>query len=122
MKKKNFGVVIILTAMMCPVFASGSYPPPVVRPPGAVEATGSVDAAKYNLGKDLVAAKVKLPDAPLSAETLATQEKLLAGYSEKLPKPVRETTDLKPLAGKLTADQLAAVAYFLTIRHKVKLD
>jgi hypothetical protein len=119
---KYFWLLAILTVTAFALHASGSYPPPIVRPPGAVESSGSVDAAKYNLGKDLLAARVKLPDAPLSAETLASQEKVFAGYAEKLPKPVRETTDFKPLVGRLSADQLSAVAYFLTIRHKVKLD
>jgi hypothetical protein len=102
--------------------ASGSYPPPIVRPPTEAVSTGSVDSTKYNLGKELVANKVRLPEAPLSAELKDSQGKVLAAYSEKLPKPVRETTDLQILAGKLSSEQMAAVAYFLTTRYKVKLD
>jgi hypothetical protein len=114
--------VICWLALFTLALASGSYPPPIVRPPTEAVSTGTVDSTKYNLGKELIANKVRLPETPPSVELKESQGKVLAAYSEKLPKPVRETTDLQILAGKLSSEQMAAVAYFLTTRYKVKLD
>lgn len=92
--------------------ASGSYPGRPPQPPVAV------DTDKYNTGKQIFTGKATLgTGAAGAAETQTTRLKDLQG---RLPKAVQKTAKLPELAGKLSAEQMKALEYYLELRYKVK--
>jgi hypothetical protein len=92
---------------------SGSY---MFRPPQP-PAAAVEDSQKYELGKAIFGGK-----AVLSAQASALSQPQwlrLAYLQDKLPPRVKKTVELTSLAGKLSRQQMAALEYFLKIRHKV---
>ena len=104
-------LIVALSAAPIAARASGSYSG---RPPKPPE---HVDAAKYELGKNLFAgtlpATSKAPDA-------AKQEARLKELQSRLPKRVQSGSNLLALAGKLSAPQQEALEYYVSVRYKVK--
>jgi hypothetical protein len=89
--------------------ASGSY---TSRPPHPRAEKKSLDRAKYSLGQRLFDGKVKL-DAQGDP---AAQHARLTTLQGLLPKRVGKKKDLSVLAGKLTAEQLDALEYYVNER------
>lgn len=92
------------------VDASGSY---TARPPQPGASSRLMDRAKYSLGQRLFDGKIK-PDA--SADATAQTERLKR-LQAALPKRVAAKKDLPAMAGKLTAEQLEAIEYFVNRRY-----
>ena len=104
-----FATVLLTTPPLAT--ASGSYSG---RPPKPPE---HIDAAKYELGKNLFNGKTT-PSA--TGASKAEQAKRLGGLQEKLPKRVQQTVNLPALAGKLAPAEQQALEYYLSVRYKVK--
>jgi|ERR671923_2238958 hypothetical protein len=103
---------VVLTASPRAALASGSY---TSRPPQPGAAHKSLDRAKYSLGQRLFHDKVKL-DA--QADPTAQRDRLKA-LQARLPKRVSKKKDLLAMAGKLAAEQLEALEYYVNQRfHK----
>lgn len=102
---------LVLSMWSGAVLGSGTYAGRPPKPPD------NIDAAKYELGKNLFMGKL-LPKA--GAGDKPTQETRLKGLQNRLPKKVQPTVNLPALAGKLTPEQMAGVEYYLAIRFKVK--
>jgi hypothetical protein len=90
---------------------SGSY---TGRPPKPPE---HLDAARYELGKNLCLGRL-IPTS--GSADRAAQESRLKELQGKLPRRAQPTLNLPALAGKLSAEQLAGLEYYLFIRYKVK--
>jgi hypothetical protein len=110
-------LVLILVLSWCaawgsPALASGSYPGRPPQPPS------KVDAAKYNLGKQIYTGKAAL-GAP-SANLAAQQSPRLTELQGKLPTSAQNDVKLPELAGKLNATQMEALEHYLYVRFKVK--
>lgn len=99
----------VLTASLHATLASGSY---TSRPPQPGTSDKSLDRAKYSLGQRLFDGKVK-PDA--QADPAAQRDRLKA-LQARLPKRVSKKKDLLALAGKLAAEQLDALEYYVKQR------
>lgn len=112
---KAFSVLVLLFAVFAlPLSAvsSGSYSgrPPIPNV--------SVDTDKYHLGKKLFAGKVALGEA--SAALLDQQKPRLQELQKKLPENVQESVTLPAMAGKLNAQQMEALDYYISVRYKIK--
>jgi hypothetical protein len=109
---KRLRCVLFLGALVAGVgtshslVASGSY---TARPPQPPATKKSFDRARYSLGQHLFDGKVKLK-AQTEAEP---QEKRLSALQAHLPKRLSKKTNLPDLAGKLTAEQLDALEYYV---------
>jgi hypothetical protein len=99
--------------------AVGSYPVPM-NVSAQANATDLFDADRYNLGKDIVARRVQLSDGPTHDGDMVVQATILGNCADKLPTWAQEKYDLLGLAGRLSADRLEAVTYFLQTRFKLE--
>lgn len=93
--------------------ASGTYPGS-----GAPRALAGTDRGLIELGRAIFNGKAKLSDADGNGDT---QRERLNSLQAKLPGTVRKSVDLPSLAGRLTAQQLAALEAFLEARFEIKL-
>lgn len=91
--------------------ASGSYPGPAIRP--AVR----VITAKYELGKAVFNGKATMSAGAGNAEA---QGEKLAAWQKALPVAAAKTVNLPAFAGKLTAEQMDALQYFIEVRYNLK--
>lgn len=94
-----------------PLLASGSYPGPGIRP--AVR----LNTQKYELGKAVFNGKATMTPGAGNAEV---QVEKLKTWQAALPVAAAKTVDLPALAGKLTAEQMDALQYFLEVRYNLK--
>ncbi len=104
-----FALSLALLAFPMAVQASGTYR-------GApVQGAGALDTQKYELGKRLFAGEV----AGAASSVDARQLERLQQLQGRLPLAVRKRADLGALAGRLAAEQLQALEYFLKVRYRV---
>lgn len=104
----------LATACLLPALhagASGSY---TARPPQP-GAYGAPDRARYELGQRIFDGKLA-PEAAADVDAAAQSERL-ARLEARLPQEVAASKNLKALAGKLTAEQLEALEYFVDERY-----
>ena len=94
--------------------ASGSYAARPPRPPSP----STIDADKYNLGKQVFSGQAVLGQA--TPDKAAQQTPRLKELQNKLPKAAQKNADLPGLAGKLSPAQMSALEYYLEVRYKVK--
>ena len=90
--------------------ASGAYRGRPAGPPKAI------DRSSYELGKQVYAGTF-VPTANAAHE--AEQREVLTDLQERLPVRARGSVDLPSYAGRLSADQVSALRYFLSKRFKV---
>ncbi len=92
-------------------FASGSSPARPPRPPSPRVEAERIDDAKYAEGKAVFTGKAQLTKNPKAAKSQRARLEILAGESgaagAKLP----------ALAGKLSAEQLDALDYYVAYRY-----
>jgi len=100
----------LLVSSLHAALASGSY---TSRPPHPPAKEKSADRAKYSLGMRVFDGKVKF-DA--QADPGAQRDRLKA-LQARLPERVAKKKDLPSLAGKLTAEQLDALEYYVNHRY-----
>ncbi|MBI4024136.1 MAG: hypothetical protein HY360_04090 [Verrucomicrobia bacterium] len=79
-----------------------------------------LDSEKYEVGKQIFTGKMRL-DAISDGDVEAMRKKLKIAQ-EQLPEHAQKTVDLPSLAGQLDPKQWNALAYYLLVRHKIKLD
>lgn len=97
-----------------PAGASGSY---VFRPVRAA----AHDSIRYELGKAIFSGKASLPrETRMTGVEREAQERRLANWQKQLPAKVRPTGELTALAGRMNADHMAALEYYLKVRYKVR--
>ena len=106
----TLGLLAGCLALPVTASASGSY---TARPPQPGAAKKSLDRAKYSLGQKLFNGKVQ----PTGQGEAATQADRLKRLQGQLPEKVAAKKNLPALAGKLTAEQLDALDYFVTQRY-----
>jgi hypothetical protein len=105
-------------ALPAVALASGSYTARPPKPPVAGERGVKVDSTRYELGKRIYNGKLKLGDTqPVAA---AAQEGRLRGLQARLPEREQKSTNLLALAGKLSAEQLDALEYYVNQRFPQK--
>ena len=88
----------------------------------------SLNTSAYHQGESILKGKLKFDkndknvknDEPI--HFIVAQESNLIYLQAKLPKRVQRRRDLTNLTGKLTTDQVNALAYYLTIAFKIKID
>lgn len=95
--------------------ASGTHANRMPKPPSSKE-TEKLDREKYSLGQKIYNAKVKL----MTAGDAGAQMGRLKVLQARLPAKIAEKKNLVSLAGKLTAEQLEALEYFVQQRFPVK--
>lgn len=113
--KKLLLVLLVLGSNLrvaATAMASGSYSG---RPPFRITA---VDTSKYHLGKKIFTGKVSLRGA--SDAVLSEQRQRLQEIQDKLPANVQKAVNVLLLAGRLTAEQMQALVYYISVRYKVK--
>ena len=103
----------LLVVLPLRTLASGSYPGRPPQPPT------TIDTAKYHVGKQIFTGKAR-PDQDLSA-AVTSQQARLQELQAALPNKAQQAVDLPALAGKLSADGLEALEYYLAIRYKVEV-
>jgi hypothetical protein len=108
----GLGAIALGGPLSCAGLASGSYSSRPPQPPDAV----IQNSRRYELGKAIFAGKLELKDRGPQAGQLER----LKGLQGRLPAAKRAAADLPALAGKLSADQMAALEYYLEIRYKIK--
>ncbi len=96
------------------VYGSGSYKGKGRRPPNGLEAT------QYDLGEKVFTKKAELPES--SAELATKQMEELEALSAALPARAQRRSNLVALAGRLSAGQLEALTYYVSVRYKVEVD
>jgi hypothetical protein len=113
---KQSSLLLLSFLLLAPlaVTASGSYTARPPRPPAA----STIDADKYNLGKQIYAGQADL--GPAAAAKVAEQSARLKELQGKLPKAAQKSANLPDLAGKLSPAQMSALEYYLQVRYKVK--
>jgi hypothetical protein len=92
--------------------ASGSY----VRP--ASHRVGLDDYGKYELGRNVSQGRIALPSP--EREFVQPQAQVLEALASQLPRSARARIDLAAMAGRLSAQQLDAVRYYLKVRYRVR--
>ena len=99
-------------ALATSAFASGSAPTRPPRPPSAGAPTETMDDARYALGKSVYTGKARQHSNPAAAKQQKARLSHLAA----------ETGDasLPKLAGRLSAEQLDALDYYISKRYGVK--
>lgn len=105
----------LLLALPVALCASGTYTarPPRPAAPGQAQ---KMDSAKYDLGKRIYNGKATLTAAPAPAGA----EARLAALQARLPAGEQKKTNLPALGGKLTAEQLDALEYYVGQRFPQK--
>jgi hypothetical protein len=98
--------------------ASGTYTARPPRPPIKAAQGEKMDSAKYDLGKRIYNGKAKLDTA--SGTPMAAQETKLSALEARLPEKERKSAHLTSYAGKLTAEQLDALDYYVAHRFPQK--
>ena len=94
-------------------YGSGSYKGKGRRPPNGLEAT------QYNLGKKVFTHKADLPEP--TAELATEQSEELQALAAALPVKAQRRSNLVALAGRLSAEELDALTYYVSIRYKVEI-
>ena len=107
-----------LVALPALAQASGSYTARPPRPLLKGESGAKIDAEKYELGKRLYTGKMK--PGELQATAATAQAERLRELQAQLPEREMKKTDLTALAGKLSAEQLDALAYYVQQRFPKK--
>lgn len=103
-----------LLSMPAGLLASGSYCVCLPKPPPKSAAATKADRDKYDLGQKVYNGKTA--PAPATADAAAQRTRLQA-LQTSLPEKVGKKKDLTALAGKLTAEQLDALDYYVTQRY-----
>ena len=98
--------------------ATGSYPLPntLSLHPDQAEL---FDDSRYNLGKEILAHRVRLLEIQAADGSQTTQLSILQRYSSKLPTSIARVYNLPSLAGRLSIEQLEAITYYLTTRFQL---
>lgn len=97
--------------------ASGTYNARPPRPPKVEgDERGIVERDKYALGKKVFNRK---PDAAVAQPQAnrEAQQKRLAELQARLPASTQKKVNLPALAGKLTAEELEALEYYVSKRY-----
>jgi hypothetical protein len=114
MQKQHLFSLILAAAVALPgaVLASGSYTARPPRPPVRTDGGERLDSARYELGKRVYNKKSTL--GTVSGQT--GQDERLRAIESRLPEKEQKKANLTSLAGKLTAEQLDALDYYVTHR------
>lgn len=109
---RRFAPLLLAAVLAAPLgaLASGSYCVCIPKPPQA--AASKVDKDKYNLGQKVFNGKTAAAQGDAAA-----QRAKLSSLQSQLPEKVGKKTDLNALAGKLTAEQLSALEYYVQQRY-----
>lgn len=118
MQTKQLMPLLLAAVVAAPsaIFASGSY---TSRPPRPVIKSGDgekMDSAKYALGKRIYSGKAKLDANAGAAATM--QETRLRALQARLPEKEQKSANLTSYAGKLTAEQMDALEYYVAQRFQ----
>ena len=107
-------VIFIAIGFSCFInmWGSGTYP-------GKLGKTPSGDnILQYQLGKSIFIGKKKLPTE--ANNTKDEQLKILVKVQEKLPSRVKKKYDVRTYAGRLSADELKALLFYLGKRYRIR--
>lgn len=113
--RKQSMLTVLAVGLLIPMasFASGSYS---ARPPRiSVSGGEKIDSAKYELGKRIYTGKAKLDTG-----TAPNGEARLRALDSALPEKERKKINLAALNGKLNAEQLDALEYYVAHRFPKK--
>ena len=112
--------LLLAAAVALPTLAqaSGTYTARPPRPAIKGERGAKMDSEKYELGKRIYTGKLK----PGETQTVgaAAQEGRLRHLQTHLPEREQKSTNLTSLAGRLSAEQLDALEYYIHQRFPHK--
>ena len=97
-------------------FGSGSYASRLPKPPASTDDGMKLDPKIYGLGQKLYDGKIK----PAAEGDPQVQLDRLKALQNQLPKSAAKKKDLVAFAGKLSAEQLQALEYFVQHRFPLK--
>ena len=101
---------VVLTAASL-ASASGTYRG------GSPRRSAMNNFGKYELGKKIATGEIVPGD---EARNDPEQLRILGELHQKLPASAQARLDFKPFAGRLSADQLEAVRYYVTVRYRIR--
>ena len=104
-------VVGLILAWPLTALGSGSYAHKLSR------ASSAVNAAKYHRGKQIFTGQARFDNG--SSTPAPEQEGRLAELQALLPQEAQGSVNLPQLAGKLSADHLEALEYYLSVRYRI---
>jgi hypothetical protein len=112
--------LLLAAAVALPALAqaSGTYTARPPRPAVKGERGEKMDSEKYELGKRIYTGKLKLGETQAAAA--AAQEGPLRELQGHLPEREQKKTNLSALAGKLSAEQIEALDYYIHQRFPHK--
>lgn len=115
MNPTQFLIPLAVLALAISALASGSAPTRPPRPPGAGTPDAStpaetMDDARYALGKSVYTGKARQHPNPAAAKQQKARLSRLAAETGE--------TSLPKLAGKLSAEQLDALDYYVSKRYR----
>jgi hypothetical protein len=106
----TLGLLAVCLAIPATADASGSY---TARPPQPGVSKKGLDRAKYSLGQKLFNGKV----APSGQGDATAQNERLKRLQGMLPEKTAAKKNLTTMAGKLSAEQLDALDYYVSNRY-----
>ena len=115
MRRTLYAVVLgLMLVWPHTALGSGSYS---YRPS---RGASGIDMAAYHRGKQIFTGQARSDNgaSPLPA---SQQEECLSKLQALLPQHARGSANLSQLAGKLSADQLKALEYYLGVRYRIKV-
>ena len=120
MQTQRIVPLLLAAAVALPsvALASGSYTARPPKPPTAHERGAKMDSARYDLGKRIYNGKLKLGEPQAAAATM--QETRLRALQATLPEREKKSANLSALAGRLNAEQLDALEYYVNHRFARK--
>jgi hypothetical protein len=120
MQTKRLTTLLLAACVALPAVgtASGTYTARPPRPPAKAAGGEKMDSAKYALGKSIYNGKAKLEAN--TAVPMAVQETRLKALEARVSEKERKSANLTAHAGKLSAEQLDALEYYVAHRFPQK--
>lgn len=110
-RKLCAAVLGLVLAWPLTALGSGSYSHKLSK------ASSAINTAKYHRGKRIFTGQARFDNE--SSTAAPEQEERLAELQALLPQQVQSSVNLPQLAGKLSADHLEALEYYLSVRYRI---
>ncbi len=111
---RTLHAVVLGLILVWPLTAlgSGSYSHKLSR------ASSAINAAKYHRGKQIFTGQARYDNG--SSTPASQHEARLKELQALLPQEAQGSVNLPQLAGKLRADHLEALEYYLSVRYRIE--
>ena len=106
-------VLGLILAWPLTALGSGSYSHKLSR------ASSATNTAKYHRGKQIFTGQARYDNG--SPAPIAQHEERLKELQALLPQEAQGSVNLPQLAGKINADHLEALEYYLSVRYRIEI-